>query len=99
VSDGTENEPIEAVLIKPFGGDGMMLLPPDEGLCQQCARDHDPAMPHDQQSLHWQYWFRLTEVRAGREERWPTWDDAMAHCTPQMQDAWRTELRRLGVDV
>jgi hypothetical protein len=74
----------------------MMLLAPAPGLCQQCAVDHDPAEPHNQQSLHYQYWFRLAEARAGREERWPTWEDAMVHCTPEVQQAWRDALREIG---
>jgi len=64
------------------------LLPPKEGLCQQCATDHDPALPHNQQSMFWQYWF----YRSVNGARWPTWDDAMAHCTPEMQEKWKTAL-------
>lgn len=75
------------------------LLPPAEGLCLACAVAHDPGEPHNQESLHYQYWFRLREAKAGREERWPTWDDAMAHCTPEVQDLWRDALRERGVDL
>jgi hypothetical protein len=28
--------------------------------------------------------------------RWPTWADAMAHCTPEMQSAWIEALRGAG---
>jgi hypothetical protein len=58
---------------------GFILLPPAPDKCQACATAHDPSLPHNQQSLHYQYWFY------GREGRWPTWDDAMAHCTPEMK--------------
>jgi hypothetical protein len=75
------------------------LLSPAPGLCPACAVPHDPAEPHNQQSLHYQYWFRLREAKAGREERWPTWDDAMAHCTPEVQDLWRDALRERGADL
>lgn len=79
----------------PFSA--FQLLPPAEGVCPACAKDHDPEDPHDRQSLHYQYWFRLNEAKAGREERWPTWDDAMAHCAPEVQDLWREALRERGV--
>lgn len=87
---------MEAVIIKFSDG---MLLPPAEGLCQQCGRDHTPDWPHDQRSLHYQYWFRINEGKSSREERWPTWRDAMAHCTPEVQEQWTTELNKLGVDI
>lgn len=90
-------EPHEAVVIKPFSD--MTLLPPAPHLCQACAVKHDPGQPHNQQSFHYQYWFRLQEAKAGREERWPTWSDAMAHCTPEVQQAWREELAKHGVEV
>lgn len=70
------------------------LLPPAEGLCQQCAYAHEPEMPHNQQTLHWQYWFY--QHNAGI---WPSWRDAMAHCTTEMQEAWIGLLRARGVDV
>lgn len=75
------------------------VIPPPPGLCQACAVDHEPEQPHNQQSLHYQYWFRSQEARAGREERWPTWADAMAHCSPEVQTQWRTALAERGVKV
>lgn len=92
----TEPE-IDGVIIKPFSE--AMLLAPDPNVCQQCAKDHDPDSPHDQQSLFYQYWFRLNEAKAGREERWPTWADAMEHCDPEVQAQWRAALEERGVDV
>lgn len=71
----------------------MMLLPPAAGHCQQCAVKHDPAQPHNQQSLYWQFWFTMTYPEL---ERSPTWADAMEHCTPTVRDHWITELIRLG---
>lgn len=70
-----------------------ILLPAPPGVCSQCARDHDPDQPHDQQRLHWQYAFYA------EHDRWPTWNDAMAHCTPEVQSAWRAALRRRGIEV
>lgn len=72
---------------------GMMLMPPPPDKCQQCATDHDPEMPHNQQSLYWQYWFY------GKHGCWPTWSDAMAHCSNEMKAAWTKELKKHGVEV
>lgn len=63
-------------------------MPAKEGTCSDCAVAHDPDMPHNQQSLHWQYRFY------GAFGRWPTWADALAHCTPTMRAQWRIELAR-----
>lgn len=68
------------------------LLPPPEGTCQQCAATHRPDEPHDAASLHYQYWFLR------QRGRWPNWADAMAHCSPEVQEAWRRNLWLLGVD-
>lgn len=71
----------------------MMLLPPAEGLCQTCARDHAPEQPHDRQTLYYGAAFEMLHGRT------PTWADAMAHCAPEMQVAWRSALEERGVDV
>jgi hypothetical protein len=67
------------------------LLPPAPGVCQQCARDHEPGMPHDAQSLYYQYHFHA------EHDRWPTWADALAHCTPEVREEWTRALRNHGV--
>lgn len=87
----------ERVTEVPFSS--AMLLPPPPGVCQQCAVDHLPEEPHNRDSMFYLYWFRLSEAKAGRTERWPTWADAMAHCTPDRQAAWREALEQRGVDV
>jgi ribosomal protein L40E len=69
------------------------LLPPAAHLCQKCAVDHDPAMPHNQQSMFWQYWFYKDSGG-----RWPTWKDAMAHCTDEMKAHWIKALKE-GYDI
>lgn len=68
------------------------LMPVPETACQVCGRDpaHSPDQPHDAQSLYYQYAFY------GEHGRWPTWKDAVAHCSPETQQAWETELRRRG---
>lgn len=69
------------------------LLPPAPGKCQACAVEHDAALPHNAQSLHYQYWF------FGQHGRWPDWRDAMAHCSEEMKEHWRAALMEMGVDV
>lgn len=68
----------------------MMLLPPPPGVCPICARDHSPDNPHDAQTLYYQYRFY------GIRGRWPTWADAIAHCTPEMQAEWKQKLIKAG---
>ena len=69
------------------------LLPPAPHLCQTCGVKHEPHLPHNAQSLFYQTKFNMENGRAA------TWTDAMAHCTPDMQAAWREELIREGVDI
>lgn len=65
----------------------------EEGQCAECAVKHPPEMPHDQTSLFWQYSFRE------KTGRWPTWSDALAHCTPEMREQWVEQLAKHGVVV
>lgn len=69
------------------------LMPPRPGVCQECATDHEASQPHNQQSLSYQYDFY------GKNGRWPTWKDALAHCAPAVRAAWITELKKLGVKI
>jgi hypothetical protein len=68
----------------------MMLLPPKPGTCPACATAHEPRLPHNAESLYYQYRFY------GIRGRWPTWADAAAHCTEKMRDDWRKKLEELG---
>lgn len=70
-----------------------VLMPAPAGTCPECAKPHDPAIPHDQQSLHYQYRFY------GAHLRWPTWADAMAHCDDATKAAWTAALAEHGVTV
>ncbi len=73
---------------------GVMLLgKTPEGTCPMCAVKHEPELPHNRDSLAYQYKFY------DQHGRWPTWADAMAHCTPEMKAFWRKELESRGVDV
>ena len=69
------------------------LLPAAPGTCPECAVVHPPEEPHDQQSLFYQYKFY------NDHGRWPTWEDAMRHCSEEAKTLWREELRKLGVVV
>lgn len=69
---------------------GMALLPPRPDVCQVCARDHRPDLPHDLGTLFYQVQFQ------GRFGRAPTWADAVAHCTPEMQAQWRAAIEARG---
>ena len=69
---------------------GGLLLPPRQDTCQNCAVDHEAHLPHDKQSLYYQYLFR------SERGRWPTWRDAMAHCEPEVRSAWEELLREHG---
>lgn len=71
----------------------LQLLPAKSGKCPECATDHEPEMPHNQQSLYYQYSFY------GKYGRWPTWKDAMGHCTEEMQAQWIEGLISMGVKV
>jgi hypothetical protein len=70
---------------KPFN-----ILPPPKDTCQVCATKHDPLLPHNAQSLYYQYAFY------GALGRWPTWADAASHCDEAMIKAWREQLEKLG---
>lgn len=64
-----------------------------EGCCSQCWAEHEPEVPHNRDSLQYQYRFYA------EHDRWPTWADAMAHCTPDVKRLWVQALARHGVQV
>lgn len=64
-----------------------------QGTCPECAVAHELWMPHDLDSLAYQYGFY------DREGRWPTWEDAMAHCDDAVKDRWREALILEGVTL
>lgn len=68
-------------------------MPTPEGTCPECAVDHTPEQPHNQQSLAYQYNFY------NQHGRWPTWADALAHCPPYVRAAWVEGLGDHGVEV
>ena len=71
----------------------VMLGKTPPGTCPECAVKHDPSQPHNLQSLAYQYHFY------DEHGRWPTWFDAMAHCSDSVKEFWVTALRERGVEI
>ena len=73
---------------------GMMMIgKTPEGSCPTCAYKHDPWMPHNKDSLAYQYKFY------DEHGRWPTWKDAMEHCPDEIKNAWINALTERGVKI
>ena len=70
--------------------EGFQLLPAPPGTCPTCATKHEPEMPHDAQSLFYQYRFY------SQRGRWPTWKDAIKHSPQEIREHFETELRSMG---
>lgn len=74
-------------------GSRMMMMPAKEGTCEWCAVEHLPEMPHNAQSMFYQYRFY------NEHGRWPNWKDAMSHCDDKMRSTWTEHLEAMGVNV
>lgn len=64
-----------------------------EGTCPECATAHPEWKPHNQQSLTYQYKFY------DKHGRFPTWADAMEHCSETVKGLWKAELLKKGIKV
>jgi hypothetical protein len=71
----------------------MKILPAKEGTCPICAVNHEPELPHNKDSLFYQMTFYQNNGR------FPTWKDAMEHCSDEMKALWTHELLERGVEV
>lgn len=69
------------------------LVPAPKDKCQECATEHDPGEPHNKPSMFYQYQFY------NQHGRWPTWRDAMSHCTEEVQRLWTQELLSIGQKI
>lgn len=71
------------------------LMPVDtsDGRCSQCATKHEPEEPHNRQAIYYQYAFRA------EHGRWPTWNDAIAHCSAELRQAWTDALVERGIEM
>ena len=72
-------------------GQPLQMLPPAPGLCKICATKHEEELPHNRDSLYYQFWFYGTYKRS------PTWADAMLHCSDDMKQQWVEHLKAHGV--
>lgn len=71
-----------------LGGFKLLKGKAKEVQCPECAVTHEKDQPHNQQSIFYQYSFRE------KHGRWPTWDDAMSHCSKKIQRKWKIELAK-----
>jgi hypothetical protein len=83
----------KTIEIQEVPASSMMLLPPRPDVCQECAMEHPPELPHDKQSLYYQVKFKMEHGRGA------TWADAMAHCTEEVKSTWTEALKSHGVEV
>jgi len=75
--------------LEPF----VLMGQPPPRTCPECAVDHDPDQPHNRQSLFYQYKFY------NEWGRWPTWDNAMAHCSDEVKTFWVKALKQFGIVI
>ena len=71
---------------------GMVLLPAKPGTCPECATTHETWEPHNL-DLFYQYHFW------GEHGRFPTWKDAMAHCSDVIKASTTEVLKEHGIEV
>lgn len=64
-----------------------------EGTCLECAAAHKPELPHNKDSLYYQYKFY------NAHGRWPTWKDAMDHCSEDVKTTWIDALKLAGLGI
>ena len=69
------------------------VVPPVPGSCPICDTKHDPKEPHDRDSLYYQNWFRK------RYKRFPTWEDAMNHCSDSVKTNFIKKLAKRGIEI
>lgn len=71
----------------------LTIPPPKEGACPLCGELHGRGEPHNKNSLLYQHRFRRNHGR------YPTWEDAMAHCSLTVKKRFCERLKRHGVEV
>lgn len=64
-----------------------------EGTCPECGVKHEAYNAHDKDSLCYQYKFY------DKHGRFPTWEDAMAHCPEEVKKVWLEALEERGVSI
>ncbi len=81
------------VVPNPDNLNGFTLLGPSPDVCQQCAEDHHPDILHNQRSLYYKMWFLQ------KHGTYPTWRDAMSHCSDEAKAISTKALQDRGVDI
>lgn len=61
------------------------------GACLECGAIHSPEQPHNRDSLLYQYKFY------DKHGRWPTWSDAMGHCSKEVKELRKQALMSAGL--
>lgn len=69
------------------------IFPPLRGACPKCGAYHPPEQPHNRESLYYQMRFRQ------RYGRFPTWEDAIAHCSDAVKAEWRGLFEANGIST
>lgn len=64
---------------------------PRAGTCPVCAIEHPEEYPHNPCSLYYRMKFRQ------EHGRFPTWDDAMAHCPEPVCQKFIAYMRSRGI--
>lgn len=79
--------------LKFVGPDGteVLMLPAGGDRCETCNWIHRPELPHNRETIFYQMRFYYENGY-----RWPTWRDAMAHCSEDIKKAWAETLGKLG---
>lgn len=70
-----------------------LLKNPAPGCCPECGRKHDADWPHERDKLYYQYKFY------DEHGYWPSWADAMAHCSEDVKAYWKQQLEAYGIDL
>lgn len=76
-----------------LGGFTLFKPTPAPGQCPECAVVHPKESPHYAYGLFYQMRFKE------EHGRWPSWIDAMAHCSEEIKKAFSAGLKKAGVDV
>lgn len=77
----------------PRGKGEIRIAAPVPGTCPVCATKHERQEPHDLNSLYYRNQFYR------RHRRFPTWADALRHCSELTRAVWTEKLKRAGIEV
>ncbi|WP_345868311.1 hypothetical protein [Shewanella algae] len=78
--------------IKSLSIKDAFIVPPKPAACQVCGVMHPEGVPHNRDSLFYQYTFYQ------KHGRWPTWADASKHCKQEVVDGLKQILRQQNIE-